>query len=229
MGKLLSRKFPLPLGFANQIRGFSLVELLVVIAILLILAGLSTPVLVGISRSRSLDAGLLSLTGILDQARQQAIARNTFVWVAFSEGLPGRNPGAGVVVIASRGGVDSLQWNTNPVSLPDSGDLEMIERARELTGLNLLDSGQVSLPGLPAATGANPRSLEPVGLEIFVGGAIVKFNRAVQFTPTGEARVRSFSPVVEIGVRPTHQGDASNSAVIRLAGLTGKSHVYRPQ
>ncbi len=64
------------------------------------------------------------------------------------------------------------------------------------------------------------------------GAGVTTFNQAIEFTPTGEARVVTGTPVtlIELDLQP-YKGpgviDAHNGAVIQIDGLIGSVHVYR--
>ena len=210
---------------------FSLVELLVVMAIIAVLAALALPAISGLTRGNRMNQNLLALGGIFEQARQVAISRNTFVWVAFSDPLPGTSSdGVLVATLAAKGGVDPLNWSTSPIALAGNPDLEIVGKPQTLAGVKIQDAGATHVPNLPAEDPGNLSSLQPVQLQIPVGGQAINFTRAVQFTPTGEARVKTFVRFVEIGMVPVLPGSASaNVAVWRLAEITGRATLYRPQ
>lgn len=62
------------------------------------------------------------------------------------------------------------------------------------------------------------------------------FRKAIQFSPRGEARVNNsnypVTPVIEIGLQPTHGGvvdaNAKNVAAIQITGIAGNVTIYRP-
>jgi len=208
--------------------GFSLVELLVVMAIIAMLTALSAPAISSLTRGNRMNENLLALGGIFEQARQLAISRNTFVWVAFSDPLPG-TPSDGVLVatIAAKGGIDSLNWSTAAVSVAGSSDFEIAGKIRTLKGIRIMDKGALSVTNLPSETSLG--SLQSVQLQASVAGQTKNFTKAIQFTPTGEARVQTFSRFVELGMAPVLPGAAAaNVAVWRLAGITGRATLYRP-
>ena len=61
-----------------------------------------------------------------------------------------------------------------------------------------------------------------------ITGGTLTFTRAVQFTPTGEARVgASVSRFIDLAVLEDSVVGSSNRAVLRLTGLTGKTSVQR--
>jgi prepilin-type N-terminal cleavage/methylation domain-containing protein len=65
--------------------GFTLVELLTVMAIMVVLLGLITPTLKSYKGSQDVTASAYNLRGVLENARNYAMANNTYVWVGFYE------------------------------------------------------------------------------------------------------------------------------------------------
>lgn len=110
---------------------FSLIELLVVIAIIGILAAVTIPALTSMGRSGALTSTSQSVTGLLDLARQTAVAQNRPVEVRFYK-LPDYNQPATAAPAVYRGMqmflVDSESTNaagklvrfSNPVILAES-------------------------------------------------------------------------------------------------------------
>jgi prepilin-type N-terminal cleavage/methylation domain-containing protein len=214
---------------ATRRRAFTLVELLTVLAIIALLAVLALPSVLGLVRGNQVTRNLAVLSGLLEQARQVAVAKNTFVWVAFSD-APATEPqeGVAVAVIGATGGTDPFGWGTDPISLVNNPDLELLAPVRRLERVKLSGAGTVAMTGLPPEAAENLAALETVDFQVPAGGATRRFTRAVQFTPTGEARVRAFRRTIEFALVPA-TGDPANVGVLRLAGLTGKAAVYRPE
>ncbi len=214
-------------------KAFTLVELLVVMAILTIIASIATPAVSSLLKGRSFDQTLAGLSGTLDQARQYAIAQNTYVWVAFATTSTQVN----VVVFASPDGTDS---NTSWTGSPSAGSGVLVPITRTQTfNLTTLVSPNGSLAArtvvpatLPSTVGQPLNSSASFTMPLPTQTASTTFNYALQFTPSGEARITDGAPVdlVEFAVQPqTAPGTANtqNGAVIQINGLTGQTRVYR--
>ena len=201
--------------------GFSLIELLTVMAIISILASFSVSAISGIGKAGQMNAGLSVLSGMAERARQQAITQNTYVWMAWSE--PDAE-GCSVVLLESKTGGDSLGWTQDPVTLSANPDVQIVGKREYLRGIKLLGAGAVSLPGVPDAGAASASEVD------WVGSPAGNLVRAVQFAPTGEARVRTSARMIELGIQFLQGGETSaNTALLRLAGATGKANLFRPQ
>lgn len=110
-------------------RGFSLLELLTALAVMALLASLALPGMQDMVRRYQLNAAVSDLTGAIDLARSQAIARAGRVmlaplepggvnwgegWVVFVDTNADRRPSPEEEVIASHGPLPAdLLFNTN--------------------------------------------------------------------------------------------------------------------
>lgn len=222
----------------KQGRGFTLVELLTVIAVMSVLVSLAAPALSSMAKGSQMTQSLIELSGTLDQARQHAISRNTYVWVALRPNPDGPNGDElSMVVLASKSGTDPLPWS-NYGTVPND-EIDLITRPRTFDQMRFEEAGKYTKSDIPRLDGksttsiANTPSDNTAVFRIKLPGAasLVDFDRVIQFTPTGEARVSSsVIDVIEFGLHPTRgkTGDASNVAVLRVNGLTGQTAVYRP-
>ena len=225
--------------------GFTLTELLVVVSIMGMLALLGLPSLSGLTTSGKMTHAVSELSGVLEQARQYAVAQNTFVWVAFSLD-PSTDPDARgkdritVAVIAAKDGVDP---NPSPGSPYDYGSVPgtsfaLVTKVRSFSQFDLKDAGTftsgqiVALRDLPSADAANDLSLQAT-FHLRSPGAVVSstFSRTILFSPTGEVRNGS-GPIdfLELGLEPRPVktvASSANVAVLRISGLTGQTMVYR--
>ncbi len=139
--------------------GFSLIELLVVIVIISILSCLTVPSLLGLSTSFKFSSPVNSLSDTLSFARQTAVGRNTYVWVALAVPVAPTDPPLSAVVIASCDGTDPFanNWSQNVV-LP-SPSFYVVTETKSYSQCQFLEAGALtpqqipSLPGSAAATG----------------------------------------------------------------------------
>lgn len=195
-------------------RGFSLIELLAVMAVMAVLAAASVPAISGLTRGNVMNKNLLVFAGVLEQARQLAISKNTYVWVVLSDPAKVGDP-IKVGQIASRDGTDALAWSSSPLTLSASTNLEMVGKPRDLSWVRVENSSRpnagVAMANVNIVDGLQGRT----------------YTRAIQFTPTGEARVgASVSRFIDVAILQD-TGNTSNQGVLRIAGLTGKTSVQR--
>lgn len=218
--------------------GFSLIELLVVIAILGVLVAVAVPSLSSLGSGGRMNQALIEMSGLLSQARQYAIAQNTYVWVAFREQNDEQgDPEVVMVILASTSGEDKVAWGN--AGIVPGNDIEMLTRLNRFSKFKLEEAGtftRANIPDLPdpsSADTANGLADNTAKFDVKLPGiaAPQRFDRVVQFLPNGQARV-SKAPIdfVEIGVRPVHGTvpEENNVAVVRINGLTGQPFVYRP-
>jgi len=213
-------------------QGFTLLELMTVVVVIGIMASLSMSLGSNLVNSNRFTQNILTMSGIMEMARQHAITNNTYVWVAFTDTAP---EGVYIAAIESKEGTNSLAdptsgvWENTGKKLSDFANLNLLRKAQLIPNLTLKDASTLSVSGMPTATGT-VTSLQTIKLVVPVGHIDRTFTRAIQFTPTGAARVFSNSSCVEVGIAPASPSSTSNVnvAVLRLAGITGKLTVYRP-
>jgi prepilin-type N-terminal cleavage/methylation domain-containing protein len=222
----------------NRDSGFSLIELLTVIAIMSLLVSVAVPAITSLAKGNQMNQSLIEIAGTLDQARQYAISHNTYVWVAFR---PNPTGAAGdelsVVLLASKTGTDPSPW-THYGTVPNA-QIDMLGRVRTFTQIRLEEAGTFGENQIPALAGKSAVTLDNTpstdtavfGIKLPGASAPVDFTRAIQFTPSGEARVASsVIDAIEFGLHPTrgNVADNHNVAVLRVNGLTGQTTVFRP-
>lgn len=238
-------------SFSRQQRAFTLVELLVVISTVALLTAIAAPALMGPTSSGRMNSNLLQLSGLLEQARQYAIAQNTYVWVAFAPGTDSTGlKTLSVALVASNDGTDPASpssWAGYSYGTAPSTQIGLISKIITLRQISLLNAGtfgttmMTSLPATPTPVTGTSNSVAGMNssgsgtgtfFNLQIPGAATTeiFTEAVQFTPTGEVRNGS-NPVdlVELDCQPQKgtSADTNNIAVIRINGLTGESVIYR--
>lgn len=225
-------------SYSNRSSGFSLVELLTVIAVMGLLVSMAVPALTSIAMGNQMNQSLIHLSGTLDQARQYAISHNTYVWVALRPHT--KEPDGdqlSVAVLASKTGTDPSPWS-NYGTVPNA-QIDLIARPRTLEKLKFEEASTFSASQIPGLVGKSPTSLDNTpannlatfSIQLPGSSSPVNFDRVIQFTPSGEARVSSgVIDVIEFGVHPTRGkvADEHNVAVLRVNGLTGQTTVFRP-
>jgi len=221
--------------------GFTLVELLTVVAIIAVLVALAVPALTSMAKGNQMNQTLIEMSGLLEQARQYAISRNTYVWVAMRPNPNGPNGDElSVAMIASNTGTDPASTPWSSYGVVPGNQVDLAARVRTFDQIRFEEAGtftESKIPGLagktPVTAAKNSPSQGTATFQIKLPGAssTTTFNRVIQFTPSGEARVSSnVIDVIEFGLRPTRgtTGDENNVAVLRVNGLTGQATVFRP-
>jgi len=168
----------------------------------------------------------------MEMARQQATSQNTYVWVAFNSDAAslGADDQVRVAVLVSKSGADLPTWGQDDTTAA-TAQTQLVVRPRTFNQVKLSDASlfKSQIADLPAGSAS---TLGSAGFTIKVPGSQNEvFTKAIQFTPSGEARIASsMAGVVDLGLQPTrgHTVNAQNVAVVRVNGLTGQTRIYRP-
>lgn len=210
---------------------FTLIELLAVMAVITVMAVLSVPAFSSISSSGRTNQAVVEIAGLLENARQYAVSKNTYVWVAFAKEESATDGGVLMVaVVASKDGMKHEASGSVP-----GGDFNQVSQVKVFPQLAWEDAGKYGgLEGMAASqqTGS-ANNVAGSGFKLKVPGrtGTMTFTQAVEFQPTGEAR-NSGSPidVLEFAVlpkKPKVDADSGGVAVFRVNGLTGQTRIYR--
>ncbi len=220
-------------SLSNSRAAFSLIELLTVMGVIGLLMSVAMPALSSMTKGSQMNQALVEVTQSLEQARQYATAQNTYVWVAFNNvaASQGADEQVRVAVLVSKSGGDLNTWGTDDTT-SSTAQTQLVTKPRTFNQVKLSDAGTFSkaqIASLPVTT------VSDVGQANFTikvpGGKNETFSRAIQFTPSGEARTTgSMTGMVELGLQPTRAkiADAHNVAVVRVNGLTGQTRIFRP-
>jgi prepilin-type N-terminal cleavage/methylation domain-containing protein len=218
---------------SSRNRGFSLIELLVVLSIIAILAAATVSVIPSLLQGNQLDANVATLSGVLDEAREAAIAGNTYVWVAFANPTTSLSGGVAVVVFESQDGTDPLNgFSTTFATISSANNFLVINNVVHLPGTQVTASGALTvasyptLSRLPTVSPAAASLQSPLTLTLVQGGTTYTFTQAIEFTPDGESKVQSWNNWVEMGLKSSLATTSKDAAVFRIAKLTGKVTVY---
>lgn len=195
------------------------------IAIIGLLAAMTVPALPSMLGAKGVSRAVEDTAGILELARTEAMARKTYVYVAF---LNSNNAfGNSEIWI---GAVSSSDGSTNT----DTNNLRPITKALKIDKTRM-SSSELSQKVKDLATNAS-----------FLSGTTPKFPDAfgnvkfpastpgITFSPNGEALNSAgslnFVPQVDIGLVPTKgtAAQTNDGAVVRYHGGSGNIQVFRP-
>lgn len=196
---------------------FSLLELLIVIALLILVMALTTPALVNIAQGQGMKRAIGDVSGIVEQARSEAMATSTWTWVGLSQQNAGPQSELVVVLVASLDGTANMS-QTN---------LRMISRPMRIQNVKVLPSlthwGQ-------DVDGTVPLAGSTFGFSQTIQGKLIAFDGTVLgFNSRGEASLGDGAvPVwIEIGLRELRGTTEipDKTASIRVSGFSGQVDV----
>lgn len=205
---------------------FTLIELLVVIGIILAMAAIMVPAVSFIQGGSDLGIAGGRISGILEQARAHAMARNTCVWV----GLRNVNPGGPVAIasVYSRDGTsNSASTNLIPLGKISTIDNVCLYNLTNRTNGNLWRQTDINL--------MSPTS--SVSFSLTKGGVTYTFTNTIGFNSQGIAVTQGFETVprvIDVGLVPsrtTNFAPASapaNILVLQVTGISGAVRTFRP-
>jgi type II secretory pathway pseudopilin PulG len=232
-----------------------MVELLVVLGIVAIMAAIVSPLIPSLLRGNQMDSNVNALAGILDEAREAAMAGNTYIWVAVTDPIAG-SPGGGVWVAtfqsldgteAQSSTISSAPWNAT-LTLP-GGNLQLHNKLQNLPAVEVVVdpptiSGAPTLQSINTAVTASANASTPArptppaypaaatslqggttSWTVSAGGSRT-FVHVIEFTPNGEAHVPTWSANIQFALVPAI-GKTTNSVLFNVSRLTGKATVYR--
>ena len=210
---------------------FTLTELLVVIGIIALIAVVSVPAYNAFNQSQSLTRGASDLSLLLEYARTEAVARQTYVWVGAEKiDLSGR-PGLAFGAVYSKDGT-----GTNLAA----ANLAPLNRAFQVAGVVMVPWGDLRTSTRTTYSGPTPASVATNTAGVpFQLGAQSFTGKTLTFTPRGEALLtgsvtpdEGYSEAIDISLRqtkgPAVQPDSDDLALL-ITGSTGIVRLIRVQ
>lgn len=190
--------------------GFSLVELLVVASIILIFTAIAVPVM---DYGNKMNSAVREVSDVLELARTEAMAKNTWVWVGLLNQTPANGQAELLLAVVS-----SLDGSQNM----NSSNLKPVIRVRKMPGVVLLSQ----LTDMAPTTG-QPLTGSTYSFSATIGGTKVSLaNSILGFTPTGEATLKPDETVnwLEVGLREKRGGKElpHRTASILVSGYSGQ-------
>jgi prepilin-type N-terminal cleavage/methylation domain-containing protein len=221
------------LGFRQRHRfarraGFSLVEVMCVLAVISIMVSFTWPSVVGMVSGNRLTNNAYQLSGIVQQAREIAVAQHTYVWVGFySSASAAGAPSVTVATLAGNSGLASDLQNNNYTLASKPVTLNNVKLAAA--------SSYTSLPGIDSPDNTDVGSQGYTYKLSVPGNSSATFADFIAFGPDGQASLPQTSSgslqlVQCIGVgligAPASSLHASTVA-IQVRGLSGQVSVYQ--
>lgn len=208
---------------------FSLLELLVVMAIVTLLSLAALPAFHAIASAHGVTKGAYDLAELVELARSEAVARQTYVWVGVATN---NSSGNAEVIAASVYSRDGSGTNTNTVNLAALSKVIHLRNAALASWSDLKAGTKAQFTNqVPASIATNTG-----GISFNVGGAVFQ-SRTITFTPRGEATLSGsvgpddgFDPGIDIGFRQARGATVlpgADDAAVVIDGATGMARIIR--
>jgi prepilin-type N-terminal cleavage/methylation domain-containing protein len=216
-------------------KGFTLMELLVVLAIISILSALTLPSLMSVLQTRNFSQNLVQLSEVLEIARSEAVARDTYVWVVVQKTTDNGRSGLQVVALAS---IDGTGNNTTSTNLTGLTKVTLLPGITLCSWTSLKEATQgvstnyFSVPFSPLSL-ANDTN----GISFQAGSTSFTQKTSITFTPRGEALLdgtvsltTGYDPYIDVSLQITHgtqvAANAQDASIV-IDGSTGATQIVR--
>lgn len=200
-------------------------------AIIGIIIALGLPALTSIGTSKGVTQAAYDISDLLEFARAEAVARQTYVWVGIKPERSGPNTVLKLGAVYAKDGTPTIAGNYQPLT-----------RALTVSGVTLTNFAALNPATKATLTDQNLAvTAEASGnhaVEFQIGG--VKFDAnasTITFTPSGEAMLNGaplptdgFDPMIGIGLQQVHgttTTSTANDAAVVLDGSVGIPLIVR--
>jgi type II secretory pathway pseudopilin PulG len=227
------RIFPMTCGgdrrgeFLRGRRAFSLIELLVVINIVAYLVWFAAPALFSILTGQGVSEAAYDVSAAVEQARNEAVTRKTYVWLAMQEEVSDGNLGLRIGAVRSKDG----KANTSASNLIPIGKPLLVSH------VGLVELGSPANISTTAPTNGAVDLVDALGGARFqIGRVSFDQGRTVTFMPRGEATTNpvptassGFDPLMLLSLRQTRGTNLipGNDISVAIDGSVGTPVIYR--
>jgi hypothetical protein len=192
-----------------------------------ILLGGSAAAINSISGGQTMGEASSNLGSILDSARTQAMAHNTYVWVGIKTTTDSSSSPTGLEIMA----MESQTGQASDILPANAANLRPVMKPRFMPNVNLSPS-IAALPGMASTTSTSTTvdiSSSSIGsFSANVAGTPVTFTNLIQFSPQGEALDGpNLVQWVNVGLAPIH-GKSTNVAALQVSGASGEVRIFQP-
>ncbi len=223
--------------------GFSLVELLGVIAVIGVLMLLAVPAITSLNRAGQMGNAVDEVASLIELARTEAMARNTYVWVGFANLGPnstGNTSGLDTVAAAAFASPDGTATSSlAPISLTKTlraPGLRLVDGSwtsselssdlkTKLTAEKYTEGTRTPAPVPLADNPTNRTGLTQNG---------ITFNKTLTITPQGQMMLKpqptgtdGFNFVISLGLQRRPVSASPDDAALWLYGGSGQIRTFR--
>lgn len=226
--------FLIPTSRANARSGFTLIELMVVVGVISLLMVLLVPAFTNLKRSNDITNAAYTITGALEQARNYAIANNTYIWVGFYEedasaaaptDAPPPYPGRGRLLIATVASTDGTKIfaNSDPSAPLPATRIKQVGKLIKIDGVHVTDIGAPPSP-IPIPTPPPNSIAGRPDIPYTEGAPFSHFNR-VSSDSSDTARfifsVQNYTFYKEVRFTPRGEANINGTYTIKHAAEIG--------
>jgi prepilin-type N-terminal cleavage/methylation domain-containing protein len=208
--------------------GFSLVEMLCVLGVISLLASMTWPAIVGMVSGNRLTNNAYQLRGIVQEAREAAMANHTYVWVGFyssntSEGVP-------LLTVATLVGNSGLTTDLQTGNYTQANKPAILKNAKLAAA-----TAYTVLPGVDSTDNTDVSTQGYTFNMAIPSNASATFSDVIVFGPDGQASLPQTSTgalqlvqCIGVGLNGLPaSGSHIPTAAIQVRGLSGQVSVFQ--